>query len=103
LRKFLSTWPADNLQCQNDSANLVLERTYGLDAPAIAAFIERVLQTDVLVVEHEQEVFTAMALLKQGSASFADSLILSLAEKAGCQTTLTFDRKALRLPGYSPT
>jgi len=80
----------------------VLERAYGLNAPAIAACIERVLQTDVLVVEHEQEVFTAMALLKQGSASFADSLILSLAEKAGCQTTLTFDRKALRLPGYSP-
>jgi predicted nucleic-acid-binding protein len=79
----------------------VLERAYGLGHVDIAACIERLLQTAVLVVEHEPEVFTAMIHLKQGRGSFADSLILALAEKAGCPTTLTFDRKALRLPGYS--
>ena len=33
----------------------VLDRAYGLAADEIAAAIERTLQADVLVVEHEQE------------------------------------------------
>ena len=44
----------------------VLERAYGLCAGDIAAAIERTLQADVLVVENEQEVFTAMIALKEG-------------------------------------
>jgi predicted nucleic-acid-binding protein len=60
------------------------------------------LQADVLVVENEQEVFTAMVPLKHGHGSFADALIAELGIRAGCTSTLTFDRKALRLPGYRP-
>ena len=36
----------------------VLDRAYGLPAHEIAAAVERMLQTDVLVIENEQEVFT---------------------------------------------
>lgn len=79
----------------------VLERAYDLGDVEIAACIERLLQTDVLVVESEQEVFTAMIFLREGRGSFTDCLILTLAKKAGCSTILTFDRKALRLAGYS--
>ena len=57
------------------------------------------LQADVLVVENEQEVFTAMVALKHGHGSFADALIAELGIRAGCASTLTFDHKALRLPG----
>jgi predicted nucleic-acid-binding protein len=78
----------------------VLERAYGLANPDIAAAIERVLQADVLVVESEQEVFTAMIALKEGRGSFADALIGALGARAGCSRTLTFDRKALRLPDF---
>ena len=78
----------------------VLARAYGLADHDIAATIERVLQTDVLRVESEQEVFTAMIALKQGRGSFADALIGALGAGAGCCRTLTFDRKALRLPGF---
>jgi predicted nucleic-acid-binding protein len=78
----------------------VLERAYGLSGPDIAAAIERVLQADVLMVESEQEVFTAMIALKQGRGSFADALIGALGVSAGCSHTLTFDRKALRLAGF---
>lgn len=79
----------------------VLERSYRLSPTAIAACIERILQTDVLVVENEQQVFAAMFALKKGQGSFADALIVALGSKAGCTKTLTFDRKALRLPGYA--
>jgi predicted nucleic-acid-binding protein len=78
----------------------VLERAYGLANSAIAGAVERILQTDVLVVENAQEVFTAMTMLKEGRGSFADALIAALGAKAGCAHTLTFDRKALRLAGF---
>lgn len=47
----------------------------------------------------EKDVFTAMIALKRGRTRFSDALIATLGETAGCPYTLTFDRKALRLPG----
>ena len=78
----------------------VLERAYELTPIEIVGAVERILQTEVLVVENEQEVFTAMIALKRGQGSFADAVIGALGEKKGCSRTLTFDRKALRLPGF---
>jgi predicted nucleic-acid-binding protein len=78
----------------------VLDRAYGLDAQKIAAVIERMLQASELVVENEQEVFTAMMALKKGHGSFADAMIAELGAKAGCSRTLTFDQRALRLRGF---
>ena len=78
----------------------VLERAYGLTPHEIVGAVERVLQTDVLVVENEQDVFTAMIALKEGHGSFADAVIAALGARMGCSCTLTFDRKALRLPGF---
>jgi predicted nucleic-acid-binding protein len=80
----------------------VLERAYRLAPSEIIAAIERVLQADVLVVEKEQEVFTAIAAMRAGLGSFADALIDALNAQAGCACTVTFDRKALRLPGFAP-
>ena len=79
----------------------VLERAYGLRAAEVAAVIERVLQAAELVVQDEQEVFTAMVALKEGRGSFADALIGAFGQRAGCTFTATFDRKALRLPGFA--
>jgi predicted nucleic-acid-binding protein len=78
----------------------VLERAYRLTPHEIVGAVERMLQTDVLVVENEQEVFTAMIALKDGRGSFADAVIAALGARMGCSCTLTFDRKALRLPGF---
>ncbi len=78
----------------------VLDRAYGFTAREIAAVIERMLQVEVLVVENEQEVFAAKVALEQGHGAFADALIAELGTRAGCIHTLTFDKKALRLPGF---
>lgn len=78
----------------------VLEHAYGLGSDTVAATIERMLQIDVLVVESEQEVFTAMIALKRGRGSFADAIIPALGTRAGCSYTLTFDKKASRLSGF---
>jgi predicted nucleic-acid-binding protein len=78
----------------------VLDRDYGLTAQEIATAVERLLQVEVLAIENEQEVFTAVVALRQGRGSFADALIAELGARAGCTRTLTFDQKALRLPGF---
>ena len=80
----------------------VLDRAYGLSDEDIVAAIERVLQADVLVVESEQEVFAATVALEEGRGSFADALVGALGVAAGCSATLTFDRRALRLPEFEP-
>jgi predicted nucleic-acid-binding protein len=67
----------------------VLDRIYGLSDPELAAVVERMLQTDTLSIQNEQEVFTAMATLKAGKGSFADALIGALGAWAGCTSTLT--------------
>lgn len=78
----------------------VLDRAYELTTREIVGAVERILQTDVLVVENEQEVFNALIALKKGQGSFADAVIAALGARRGCSRTLTFDRKALRLPGF---
>jgi predicted nucleic-acid-binding protein len=80
----------------------VLERVYGRTAKEIVAVIERMLEVEVLVVESEQEVFTAMIAVKEGRGSFADALIGALGARAGCSHTVTFDHKALRLTAFEP-
>jgi predicted nucleic-acid-binding protein len=79
----------------------VLERAYRLTDSEIAAILERLLQTEELVIEHEQEVFTAMVAVKTGRGSFSDAVIAMLGVRAGCTHTLTFDRKALRIAGFA--
>jgi predicted nucleic-acid-binding protein len=61
----------------------VLDCAYCLGANQIAAAVGRMLQTDLLVVENEQEVFNAKIALKEGQGSFADSVIAALGTRAG--------------------
>ena len=78
----------------------VLERFYRLKKQEIAVVIERILGANVLLVEHEAEVATALTAVWEGRGSFADALVGAINNQAGCSRTLTFDRKALRLPGF---
>jgi predicted nucleic-acid-binding protein len=78
----------------------VLDTVYGLAAREIARAVERMLQADTLVIQNEQEVFTAMVALKSGRGSFADALMGALGSWAGCRSTLRFDKNAARLEGF---
>ena len=53
----------------------VLDRVYGLSNHEVAEAIERVVQANTLLVQNEQEAFTAMMALKAGAGSFSDALI----------------------------
>jgi len=77
-----------------------LKRFYRLSDIAVATTIERLLQASEFLVQDEQQVFYAVAAAKEGRASLPDALIGALGSKAGCDHTLTFDRKAARLPQF---
>ncbi len=79
----------------------VLRRTYRLSERKIAAVIEQLLETESLVVECETEVHAAMMTVRERGGSFADALVGLLGINAGCVHTITFDRKAARLPGFT--
>jgi predicted nucleic-acid-binding protein len=71
-----------------------------MSALEIARAVERILQADTLIVQNEQEVFTAMIILRTGAGSFSDGLIGAIGSWAGCSSTLTFDRRAARLKDF---
>lgn len=66
----------------------------------IASHLENLLAADSLEVQNEQQVFDAVFDLKRGTGDFEDALIAALNAWAGCSHTLTFDRKAARLPHF---
>ena len=78
----------------------VLDRAYDFTQQEIASAVERMLQAETLVVDNEQQVFSAMTAVKDGWGEFADAVIAALGTKAGCSCTFTFDRKALRLAEF---
>ena len=78
----------------------VLSGVYTLSDQEIVTVVEQMLQADTLVIQNEQEVFTAAMALKTGRGSFADALIGALGKWAGCISTLTFDKKAGRISGF---
>ena len=79
----------------------VLDRAYRMGGTEIAAVVERLLQADTLLVEAAQELFLAMVTFRDGRGGFADALIALLGTRAGCLHTVTFDRKALRVPAFA--
>jgi predicted nucleic-acid-binding protein len=77
----------------------VLSRHYGFADLEIATFVEKMIEARSFKFEHEEHVMFAIAALETGGG-FADALIGSLGLKAGCSHTMTFDRRASRLPGF---
>ena len=66
----------------------------------IATHLEQLLAADSLEVQNEQQVFDAAFALKRGMGEFEDALIGALNAWAGCPHTLTFDKRALRMPYF---
>lgn len=75
----------------------VLERVYDATNAEIIRVVSMLLQTKQLRLAHPESVRAALRAYEQGSADFADSLIAHLNQKAGCERTVTFDRRAGRL------
>lgn len=66
----------------------------------IATHLEQLIAADTLDVQNEAQVLQAAYALKQGTGEFEDALLGALNAWSGCTHTLTFDRRALRLPHF---
>ncbi len=79
-----------------------LERRYDYERDEILAVIEQMLESKDFVVAQRDVVSRALTRASDEALDFPDALIGELNVEAGCTTTLTFDKKAARLAGFSP-
>jgi predicted nucleic-acid-binding protein len=77
----------------------VLNRGYGYERDEIADALEKLLAANQLRVEDPSAVWAALRALRAGH-DFADTVIAQTNGAAGCETTVTFDRRAARLDGF---
>lgn len=76
-----------------------LRTTYRADRVAVGTFVQSLLGAQEILVEHASAVARALSTAANAQLDFADALIAQLSSEAGCEYTLTFDRKAAQLPG----
>ena len=71
----------------------VLESSYGFRRPEVLRILETLLQSEELIVERSELVWQTLRSFRMSNGDFADCLIERTADAAGCDYTLTFDRK----------
>lgn len=74
----------------------VLGKGYGFDPIAIVATLAKLLEMPNILVEDEDALRLAT---ESGKGDFVDRLIHFIGERAGCERTVTFDRRFARLSG----
>jgi predicted nucleic-acid-binding protein len=72
----------------------VLQFAYRFNKHEIAEVIEKLLRSAELLIENAEIVAQALREFRASRADFADCLIERCAHAAGCQHTVTFDRRA---------
>lgn len=79
----------------------VLERSYQQPKADVISTLERILETDLFVIEKDGLVRQSVEDYRSGKGSFADCLIGNLAQGAGCSDTVTFDRGLAGMRGFT--
>lgn len=77
-----------------------LDRMYHFSRADTAKAISGVLHNAVLRVEAQEQVLIALGRFELQGYDFADALIALMNHAHGCDTTITFDRKAAKLNGF---
>ena len=72
----------------------VSESCYGAARIDVAEIVRRILSIRQLVVQDAEIAWKALRAFETSRADFADCLIERTAFTAGCQRTMTFDKKA---------
>lgn len=80
----------------------VLESAYGYARAEIVRLLEMMLRTAEFTVEDQAAAWAASRHFAAGRCDFADALLALTNERAGCGSTVTFDRKATALAQFEP-
>jgi predicted nucleic-acid-binding protein len=79
----------------------VLATAHAYGTTELADRIAKVLTAAQLVFEDKDLLWQALAAFRASGSDFADCLIAARNAGAGCVKTLTFDKRASRLPQFS--
>jgi len=79
----------------------VLDSVYRYAKPDIAKALTLLLAVRQIQVDQRQTIKSALDAFASGEADFADYLISALNREQGCETTITFDKKAAAFAGFS--
>lgn len=79
----------------------VLTYTYELDRRSIEEHLRSLTRTRGVVVEDADLFHDALDSYSNGTADFADHVILAASRRAGCRTLMTFDRRLGKERGVS--
>ena len=75
----------------------VLGSAYGKTRPEILSSIEDMKRMPIFTFERDEVIQALLIEGRRSKADFADILIAHAAQESGCESGLTFDRKAARL------
>jgi len=80
----------------------VLERSYRYTVAQICLALEQLLQVREIKIQSPDEVWAALRNYRETGVGFSDALIEAINLTAGCSTTISFDKKAIkRLSGFA--
>ena len=77
-----------------------LRRLYLYDRSQIATALKSLMTVAELEIESAAEVRSAVADFAASAAGLVDCLVARTNVTSGCDYTVTFDRKAAKLPGF---
>lgn len=77
----------------------VLRSRYGLTKPRIIEVLTRLLESRETVFEDESSLEEALFSWRESATDFADCLIVVGGRRLGCRQVVSFDAKAVKLPG----
>lgn len=75
----------------------VLETSYGHTRAELAPILWKLLAAEEFRIQARADVVVALQAYESTTADFADALLGVQNRRAGCEITLTFDKKAARL------
>ncbi len=78
----------------------VLGRGYGYPRQMLGEVLATLLSSEEVKIQDAPLVRAALGDFSAGAADFADCLIGTLHQRAECEATVTFDKKAARLPTH---
>jgi predicted nucleic-acid-binding protein len=78
----------------------VLRDAYGISKDELVATLDRILATQQFEITEKDRVREAVEAYRSGRADFADYVIGAANRFAGCDETVTFDRRLRGAPGF---
>ena len=78
----------------------VLRGTYDVSKADLIMTLDHILATSQFIVGDKDVVRRALEVYRNGRADFADHVIGAMHEDAGCERTVTFDRRLRGVRGW---